>query len=66
MAVLIRILLIGLIVYLALRIITSFGAKTAPRRDGNEKGGKSKNNGKGGIPGDIGEYVDYEEVDDNR
>ena len=64
MAVIIRIFLIGLIVYLALRIIASFGAKTAPRREKSEKGSKNNNDGRSGIPGDIGDYVDYEEVND--
>lgn len=66
MAVLFRIFLIGLIVYLALRIIASFGAKTAPRRDVTDEGGKNKNkgNGRSRIPKDIGDYVDYEDTDD--
>jgi len=66
MAVFIRIFLIGLIVYLALRIIASFGAKTAPRREESEKGNKNNKNGSSRIPGEIGDYVDYEEIDDSR
>jgi hypothetical protein len=64
MAVFIRIFLIGLVVYLALRIIASFGAKTAPRREESGKGKRKNKEGRSGIPEEIGDYVDYEEIDD--
>jgi flagellar basal body-associated protein FliL len=66
MAVLIRILLIGLVVYLAMRIIASFGARTATSSKEGQKSGKNKKKNRNGIPDEIGEYVDYEDVEDKN
>lgn len=67
MALLFRIFLVGLLVYLVLRAIASFGARsgTAGEKAGGERGDKGRNNDgqRRGISRDIGEYVDYEEVD---
>lgn len=66
MAVLFRIFLIGLLIYLIFHTFASFGART------RRPGGGSKNDDpirkgdkKSGVPKDIGEYVDYEEVNDD-
>jgi hypothetical protein len=67
MAVLFRIFLVGLLVYLIFNTIASFGARTGRSRtterkepDNTVKRGETKP----GISKEIGEYVDYEEVDD--
>ncbi|MBE0674132.1 MAG: hypothetical protein IH591_05685 [Bacteroidales bacterium] len=62
MAVLFRIFLIGLLVYLVLRTISSFGARTG-HADTREGGNRTNPQGKKrGVSKDVGEYVDYEEV----
>ncbi|MDX9929279.1 MAG: hypothetical protein RBS37_05440 [Bacteroidales bacterium] len=64
MAVFIRLFLVILIIYLIIRALVGYGARGGPGsgniRDSGTKPGKSN-----GIPPEIGEYVDYEEVDDN-
>ncbi|MBM3419554.1 MAG: hypothetical protein FJY11_00305 [Bacteroidetes bacterium] len=65
MAVLFRIFLIGLLVYLVLRTIASFGARTGPGAQNARPDNKGEKRGhkRRGIPREIGEYVDYEDVD---
>lgn len=63
MALLFRIFLIGLIIYLAMRIIASFGAKTASGRDAGTDVGSKRSGNRSRIPKDVGDYVDYEDVD---
>jgi hypothetical protein len=62
MALLFRIFLIGLLVYLVLRTISSFGARTG-NSDTRERDNRTNAQGKKrGVSKDVGEYVDYEEV----
>ncbi|MBN1388748.1 MAG: hypothetical protein JW965_09895 [Bacteroidales bacterium] len=61
-----RIILIGILIYLIASIIGRY-------LSGGKKKGKDKDNitGSGntgrrkGVPDDVGEYIDYEEVDDD-
>jgi len=60
--ILIRFVLVSLIAYLIIRSFIRFGQEEKPsdRKPGQEK--KSKINSKG-VSKEIGEYIDYEEVD---
>ncbi len=65
MAILFRIFLVGLLIYLIFQTFASFGARTGRaakegKRDDQVKDGDKKR----GVPKEIGEYVDYEEVRD--
>lgn len=63
MAVLFRIFLVGLLIYLIFQTIASFGAKTGrPAGGGKREDPIKKGDKKRGVPKEIGEYVDYEEV----
>jgi hypothetical protein len=63
MAVLFRIFLIGLLIYLVFQTIASFGARTGGKVKDSSEGDRIKGGGKkSGVPKDLGEYVDYEEV----
>jgi len=64
MGVLVRIILIGFVVYFVLRTIAAFGARTGNDKSSNITGKDDSSGGKGGIPKDLGEYVDYEDVSD--
>ncbi len=62
MILLIRVILIGLIFYLILKPIVKFfegGEEHHDRRPPQPE----KKKGKKGVPKELGEYVDYEEVD---
>jgi len=63
MVLLVRILLIGLIIYLLLRSFARFfeDDKSSSRRDINEEKNRDK---KRGVSKEVGEYIDYEEVND--
>jgi len=60
---LVRILLIGLIIYLLLRSFARFfeDDKSSSGRDINEEKNRDK---KRGVSKEVGEYIDYEEVND--
>jgi hypothetical protein len=58
MVILLRVFLIGLIIYLLVRSFFMYGRSD---NDQEQDGKKSKNNKK--ISKDTGEFVDYEEVD---
>jgi len=66
MGVLFRIFLIGLIVYLVLNSIASYGARTTTRKADTKVDDIKDDFGKRtqGVPKEVGEYVDYEEVSD--
>jgi hypothetical protein len=64
MGVFLRLILIGFLVYFVLRTIAAFGARTGNSRPSDVTGKDESSGGKGGIPKDLGEYVDYEEVPD--
>ena len=57
--ILIRYLLIGLIVYLLVRLFARFGSGPDKRQDGVKS--NDKHAGKK-VSKEIGEYIDYEEV----
>lgn len=62
MIILIRIGLIGLIIYLIIRSFRRIGeaSEDEPRNpEPEKKSGKTEK----GVPKEIGEYIDYEEVD---
>ena len=58
MVLLLRVFLIGLIIYLLVRSFFMYGRSD---NDQEQDGGKSKNGKK--ISKDTGEFIDYEEVD---
>ena len=64
MGVFVRIILIGFVVYFVLRTIAAFGARTGNRKSSGVTGKDDSSGGKGGVPKDLGEYVDYEDVSD--
>ncbi len=59
-----RLLLIGLLIYLVVSAVGRFltGGK---KRDGGEGAADVRGGDKKGVPRDMGEYVDYEELDDD-
>ncbi|MDZ7739110.1 MAG: hypothetical protein U5K32_08625 [Bacteroidales bacterium] len=61
-----RLLLIGLLIYLVVsavsRFLTGGGKKDRTDDDADVSGGGDKK----GVPRDMGEYVDYEELDDDN
>ena len=60
--ILIRYILVGLIIYLIIRVFIRFWEKEAPSLHKSEPHNNSKPVSKK-ISKEIGEYVDYEEVD---
>ncbi len=63
MVLLVRVFLIGLIIYLLMRSFARFfeeEKRSSRRHDDDERGGTKRN----GVSRDVGEYVDYEEVND--
>jgi len=62
MILLIRVILIGLIFYLILKPIVKFFEGEEEPRD-RRPPQPEKKQGKKGVPKELGEYVDYEEVD---
>ncbi len=63
--ILIRIALIGLIVYLLVRSFMRFGESDAPSGQSSESEKQDKAPVKK-VSSEIGEYVDYEEVDKKK
>lgn len=63
MVLLVRIILIGLIIYLLLRSFARFfeDEKRPSGRNVDEEKGRKKNQG---VSKEVGEYIDYEEVND--
>jgi hypothetical protein len=63
MVLLVRIILIGLIVYLLMRSFARFfeDEKRPSGRNVDEEKGRKKNQG---VSKEVGEYIDYEEVND--
>ncbi len=61
--ILIRLALISLIIYLIIRSFVRFAVGDRPSTRGPEPDNSGKNKEKG-VSKDIGEYVDYEEVDE--
>lgn len=61
MALLIRLILIFIIIFLLARSVTRLFYGLGDQRRENEPD-KKKNNSKG-VPKEVGEYVDYEEVE---
>ena len=63
MVLLVRIVLIGLIVYLLLRSFARFfeDEKRPSDRNVDEERGRKKDRG---VSKEVGEYIDYEEVND--
>ncbi len=59
---LIRYILIGLIVYLLVRAFLRFGEGEKPQEDRNEPGQKNNTSNKK-VSKEIGEYIDYEDLD---
>lgn len=62
--ILVRILLIGLIVYLIIRSFLKYGKDKEPVTGQQESGDKVKSESKK-ISKSVGEYVDFEELDKN-
>lgn len=62
MVLLIRIVLIGLIIYLLIRSFSRYRDERENEEAGREKMNKSRVPGKK-ISGHVGDYVDYEDVD---
>jgi hypothetical protein len=62
--ILIRIFLIGLIVYLIIRPFLKHGKDKEPVTGQQDSGGAGRNESKK-IPKSVGEYVDFEELDKN-
>lgn len=57
-----RIILFGILIILIIRMFNRFTSGSAPKdRSGVKNDGKSKSRK---VSKDVGEYVDYEEVDD--
>jgi hypothetical protein len=61
-----RLILIGILIYLIVSIIGRYlsGGKNKGKDEDNLTGSGNKGRRKG-VPDDVGEYVDYEEVDDD-
>jgi len=57
----IRLVLVFLIVFLIVRIFILAGSSSVEDKSGGE-GSKDNKNRKKGVPKDIGEYVEYEEI----
>ncbi len=59
-----RLVLIGILIYLIISMIGRYlsGGKSTDKDDAKDAGNKGKRKG---VPDDVGEYVDYEEVDDD-
>ncbi len=66
MGVLLRIFLLGLVVYLIFQSIASYGARGPKQSSGEKSNPIAPDSGKRtrGVSKEIGEYVDYEEVKD--
>jgi len=66
MGVILRLFLIGLVVYLVFQAIASYGAKGPAENPGRKADpiNPEKEKRTRGISKDVGEYVDYEEVKD--
>jgi len=64
MILLIRAILVFLIIYLLVRSFVRYFAEEEDSRRFDERGKSQPENGKKGVSREIGEYVDYEEVDD--
>ncbi len=62
MTILIRFVLISIIIYLLLRPIVKF-FQGLNEQDQDHRPGKKDNPKSSGVSKEIGEYVDYEEVD---
>jgi hypothetical protein len=63
MAILFRIFLVGLLIYLIFQTFASFGARTGrTAKEGKRDDQVKDRDKKRGVPKEIGEYVDYEEV----
>lgn len=60
MVLLIRVVLIATIIYLLGKSFINFFADEAEKEERREKARKSR---RGGVSKEVGEYVDYEEVD---
>jgi hypothetical protein len=61
--ILLRILLVCLIIYLIIRSFSRYGKEMDGINQKNEPGNKSFRNNKK-ISKEVGEYIDYEEVDE--
>lgn len=61
-----RLILIGILIYLIVSIIGRYlsGGKKKDR-DEDERTDAGNKGSKKGVPDDVGEYVDYEEIDDD-
>ncbi len=61
-----RLILIGILIYLIVSIIGRYlsGGKKKDR-DEDERTDASNKGRRKGVPNDVGEYVDYEEIDDD-
>jgi hypothetical protein len=62
--ILIRIFLIGTIIYLIFRSFAKFSEESVSETGNSVQENKSKKAAKG-VPKELGEYVDFEEVDKN-
>jgi hypothetical protein len=58
----IRLLLIGLIIFLIVRVFVLYGSGGVAEKN-EAKTGKKDQAPRKGVPKGIGEYVDYEEID---
>ena len=58
-----RIILLGVLIYLIINLVNKFLSGGRKGKDEGSSGGRKGR--KGGVPDDVGEYVDYEEVDDD-
>ncbi len=65
MTILIRVILIALIIFLLGRSIARFleDQSSSSRKSGNDDRGAGKNRG---VSKEVGEYVDYEEIKDEK
>lgn len=63
--ILLRFILVSIIVYLIIRSFVRFLEGEPPRSDNNSGNGrKPEDKSKKGVPKELGEYVDYEEIKD--
>lgn len=63
MVLLVRVILIGLIIYLLMRSFARFfeeEKRSSRKPEDDERGGRKRN----GVSREVGEYIDYEEVND--
>ncbi|NLJ43047.1 MAG: hypothetical protein GX431_05260 [Bacteroidales bacterium] len=60
MVLLIRVILVATIIYLLVKSFVNFFADEAEKEERREKESRSK---KKGVSKEVGEYIDYEEVD---